>query len=152
MEAVEVKFKRLHENTTIPKRGSELAGGWDVTVTRIEKKEKGLFICYLGFAMNFPKEYKLTLVPRSSLTKTTYVLQNTPALGDADYTGEYQLRFRGIPTGINDSGLTYDEFPFKEGDRVGQLYLEEVIPIKFIEVSELEETERGSGGYGSTGK
>lgn len=44
-----------------------------------------------------------------------------------------------------------DEFPFKEGDRVGQIYLEEIIDIEFNEVEKLEETERSEGGFGSTG-
>lgn len=158
---MKVEFKKLHENAVIPERATELAGGWDVTAVEIEKVTNDFVICHLGFALSIPKGYKLTLVPRSSLTKTHWVLQNSPGLGDCDYRGEYQLRFRAIPIGykknqfINISNITnleYEPFPFEVGDRVGQVYLEEVIPIEFDVVDELSETKRGGGGFGSTSK
>ena len=152
----QIKIKKLHPNATIPKQATELAGGWDVTVTEIEQKEVDLVICKLGFALQLPKNYKLTLVPRSSLTKTKWFIQNSPGLGDADYLQEYQLRFRALPNCVYKDGYTgilvfeYPEFPYKVGDRIGQVYLEEVIPIEFIEVDEFDfENERG--GYGHTG-
>ena len=155
-----VKIKKLHKNAVIPKQATKLAGGWDVTVTDIEQVEEDFVICKLGFALDLPEGYKLTLVPRSSLTKTKWILQNSPGLGDADYKGEYQYRFRALPNGIEvhknkyDTliGLSYPEFPYKEGDRIGQVYLEEVIPIEFEEVEELTSSERGEGGFGSTDK
>ena len=157
---MQVKIKKFHKDAVTPKQATEFAGGWDVTVTEIKKVEDDLVICKLGFALQLPKGYKLTLVPRSSLTKTHWVLQNSPGLGDCDYRGEFQLRFRGIPIGYEKnpfknmgetvSNLTYEQFPFKIGDRVGQAYLEEVIPMEFKVVDELSETKRGEGGFGST--
>lgn len=154
---MEVKFKRLHDNAVIPAKATELAGGWDVVVTEIIQDEYDFVICKLGFSLQPPRNHKITLVPRSSLTKTRWILQNSPGLGDADYTGEYQFRFRAIPeaTGAlngNNSFLFYPSFPFEVGDRIGQIYLEEVIPIEFIEVDELAKTDRGESGYGSTNK
>jgi dUTP pyrophosphatase len=160
---IKIKFKKLHENATIPKQGSELAGGWDVTATEIIQESEDFVICKLGFALEFPEKYKLTLVPRSSLTKTKWILQNSPGLGDADYKGEFQYRFRALSDGVvkkNTSGglimdyfeLTYPKFPFEVGDRIGQIYLEDVIPIEFELVEELSETKRGDNGFGSTGK
>lgn len=152
-----VKFKKLHPGAEFPKQATKLSGGWDVKVTEIEKVADDLVICKLGFALELPKGYKLTLVPRSSLTKTNWIIQNSPGLGDADYSGEYQLRFRALPVGyqIHPFGtnglLKYPEFPYKQGDRIGQVYLEEVIPIEWEVVEELSESERGEGGYGSTG-
>lgn len=75
---MKIKFKRLHEKATIPKQATDLAGGWDVTVTKIEKVKEDLVICKLGFALQLPKNYRLILVPRSSLTKTKWILQNSP--------------------------------------------------------------------------
>lgn len=152
---MKVDFKKINKNALLPARASELAGGWDVTVTEIEKIGDDLVICKLGFALALPKGYKLTLVPRSSLTKTHWVIQNSPGLGDEDYRGEYQLRFRCIPSGIKIKSLgvyelEYEEFPFKIGERVGQVYIEEVIPIEFNIVDELSESIRGDGGFGST--
>lgn len=161
---MQVKIKKLHPDAVIPKQASELAGGWDVVATEIIEESDDFVICKLGFALQPPTNYKITLVPRSSLTKTNWILQNSPGLGDPDYLGEYQYRFRCIPintdleywddhgfiTNIND-GLKYQEFPYKVGDRIGQIYLEEIIPIEFIEVDELSNTDRGTGGFGSTG-
>jgi len=150
---MKIRFKKLHENATTPKQATRLSGGWDVIVTEIVQEADDFVICKLGFALGIPEGYKLTLVPRSSLTKTTWILQNSPGLGDCDYTGEYQFRFRAIPTGFDTyTGLPmYTNFPFSEGERIGQVYLEEVIPMEFQEVDELRVTDRGDGGFGSTG-
>lgn len=168
---MDVKIKRNHKDAVIPKQASELAGGWDVVATEIIQEADDFVICKLGFSLQPPPNYKITLVPRSSLTKTKWILQNSPGLGDADFVGEYQYRFRCIPDGVEIDYLVieelggsfigtsdqsiklyYQQFPFKVGDRIGQIYLEEVIPITFIEVDKLSSTERGSGGYGSTNK
>jgi dUTP pyrophosphatase len=154
MKKVEIKFKKLHPDAVLPKKMSELAGGFDVTVVEIKKEEPDFVICKLGFALQFPADYRLVLVPRSSITKTHWVQQNSPGTGDADYLGEYQYRFRGIPMGVvpDSTALYYEEFPFKVGDRIGQIYLQEIIDMDFILTDELEETVRGEGGFGHTGK
>ena len=152
-----VKFKKLHPNAVIPKQATELAGGWDVTCTEIVQESSDFVICKLGFALEIPAGYKVTLVPRSSFTKYKWILQNSPGLGDASYVGEYQYRFRAIPCGISTFGahinhtIQYPAFPYVVGERIGQIYLEEVIPIEFEEAEELSETIRGTGGFGSTG-
>lgn len=151
-----INLQRLHPDAVVPKRSTELAGGWDVVATEMIKESKDFVIYKIGWAMQPPEGYKITLVPRSSLTKTKWILQNSPGLGDADYRGEYQYRFRAIPNDVVFTGvfhvLDYECEPFQVGDRIGQIYLEEVIPIEFEEVSELPSTNRGTGGFGSTGK
>ena len=149
-----VKFKKLHPNAVIPKQATELAGGWDVTCTEIVQESPDFIICKLGFALQPPVGYRVILVPRSSFTKTKWVMQNAPGTGDADCLGEYQYRLRALPIKNNILGTAfeYPEVPFKVGDRIGQIYLEEVIPIEFEEVEELSQTERGTGGFGSTNK
>ena len=141
-----IKFKRLHKNAVIPKQASEGAGGWDVVATHITIIPS-CAICELGFAVEIPKGYKLTIVPRSSLTKSYWTILNSPCLIDSDYRGQIMVIFRAIP---NDS--IYTDFPYKVGDRIAQCYLEEVIPMEFEEVDELSNTDRGSGGFGSTNK
>ena len=150
---MKVKIKKLHPNAVIPKQASEFAGGWDVVTTEIIQQDIDFVICKLGFAIELPVGYKLTLVPRSSFTNYRWILQNSPGLGDQDYLGEYQYRFRALPvkkSRYNDE-LGYPIFPYKVGDRIGQVYLEEVIPIEFEEVKELSDTIRGDGGFGSSG-
>jgi dUTPase len=83
----------LHKDAVIPKQTTKLSGGWDVTCTEITQEKPDFVICKLGFALQPPPNYKVTLVPRSSLTKTNWIVQNSPGLGDADYLGEYQFVF-----------------------------------------------------------
>lgn len=148
-----VKIKKLHENAVIPKKATELAAGHDVTVTEIIQEADDFVICKLGFALTPPPGYKVVLVPRSSLTKTKWILQNSPGQGDEDYRGEYQFRFRALPSTAkyNNGTLIYQDFPYKVGDRIGQMFIEKVIDFEFEEVEELSVTERNTGGYGSTG-
>jgi dUTP pyrophosphatase len=151
-----IRIKKLNELAQIPKQAHAFDGGWDVVCTEIEQVAEDFVICKLGFALEVPERYKLTLVPRSSLTSTHWIVQNSPGLGDAHYRGEYQYRFRALPTGVFRKSnavykLSYPEFPYKVGDRIGQVYLEEVIPMTFKEVDYLYESERNTGGYGSTG-
>ena len=152
---MKVKIKKIHKDAVLPEQATELAAGHDVVATEIIQEADDFVVCKLGFALTPPPGYKVVLVPRSSLTKTKWILQNSPGQGDEDFTGEYQYRFRCIPSGVNTkmSGytLSYDKFPYNVGDRIGQIFLDDVIKFEFEEVSELSSTERGEGGFGSTG-
>jgi len=168
MTNIEVKFKKLHENALIPEAKSVGAGAMDVTCTEIVKKE-GYMCCKLGFATDIPAGYRAICVPRSGITKTGWILANGVGVIDSDYRGEWELRFIPVPKGLLSN---YDElnkgtidgepceiattivirdFPYQVGDRVGQIFLEKVINIAFTPVDELEDSARGTGGFGSTG-
>lgn len=149
-----VQLKKINENVELPKMASELAGAYDVKASKIEKVSDDFYICYLGFALTPNEGQRVMISPRSGITKTKWIMQNSPGVGDEDYTGEYQIRFRCIPSGfdIENNKFIYEEFPYKIGERVGQIYLENVIPMEFEVVEELKETKRGSGGFNSTGK
>ncbi len=151
---MKVKIQKIHNKAQIPAKATEFAGGWDCVATEIIQENEDFVIVKLGFKLEFDPKYKLTLIPRSSLTKTKWVLQNSPGLGDADYRGEYQFRFRALPIGVrlSNSTLMYEPFPYQVGDRVGQCYFEEVIPVEWEETKDLSDTVRGEGGYGSTNK
>ncbi len=156
---MKIYIKKLHPLATIPKQGTLFAGGWDVTLTDIEY-EGDLTVAKLGFALQIPAGYRLMIQPRGSFTKTRWIMQNTPGLGDADFFGEYKLKFRPIPISVDFTTtlarpvpfLTYDPFPFKIGERIAQCYLEKVIPIEFEEVEQLNKIgSRDDAGYGTTG-
>ena len=151
-----VKIKKLDERAVTPTKTSNFAAGMDVTVNSIEKVSDDFVICHLGFALQPPINYKVMIVPRSSITKTNWVMQNSPGIGDPDYIGMYQIRFRAIPNGVimigNEPKLMYPSFPYEVGDRIGQIFLQEIIDVKFDEVQELNPTERGDGGFGHSGK
>jgi len=162
-----IKFKRLHPFFVIPTKATKYAACFDVVVTELVVKSPSKVYCKLGFSCELPKGYKLELVPRSSLTKTNWVLTNSPGQGDYDYRDEYQMRFTCIPSWVNyaSSGYThlsntpvgeyelgYDDFPYEIGDRVGQVFLTKVEDVDWYEVEELNDPESNrDGGFGSTG-
>jgi dUTP pyrophosphatase len=141
---MKVKFKKLKENAKLPTKGSVEAGAYDVYATSIEYIGRDTFSYGLGFAVEIPNGYRLMIVPRSSFTKTNYLMQNTPAIIDSDFRAEISLRFRSL----SETKVP----PYGIGERIAQCYLEKVIDIEFEETSTLTDSERGSGGYGSTGK
>jgi len=158
--SIEVKIQKLHKDAKTPEMMSKSAGAYDLYVTEIVKKSNRFIVCKLGFALQPPKTHRVVLSPRSSLTKHDWFMNNSPGVGDADYTGEYQMRFRATPIDVKlktvgeevKLELVYPEFPYVEGDRVGQMYLEKIEKINWKEVDKLDETDRGDGGFGSTGK
>jgi dUTP pyrophosphatase len=141
---------KLIEGGKMPQKMSNKAACYDVFVREIEQKTPDFAIVYLGFKLTPPEGYELSLKPRSSLTKTMWIVQNSPGVGDEDYTGEYQIRFRALPDGVFRGKLTYSVFPYKVGDACGQICLQKTINIDWEKVEDLEKTERGEGGFGST--
>ena len=147
---MKVKIKRLHENSVIPKLSTAGSACVDVVATKIIDNLKFATV-FLGFSTAIPEGYKAVIAPRSSFTQKGWILQNTPCQIDADYRGEWMLKFEAIPI-YGSRDFKYYDFPYKPGDRVAQVWIEKVLPLEFEEVEELESTERGSGGFGSTGK
>jgi dUTP pyrophosphatase len=152
-----IKIKKIDDTVKTPIQGTELAGGWDVFCHEIEVVDEAHVICKLGFALQPPSNYKVMMAPRSSLTKTKWLVQNLPMIGDADFRGYYQIRFRCLPEmnerySYGEQPFKYEPFPFKVGERIAQMWVEEVIPIFFERTDELNETVRGEGGWGSSGR
>ena len=145
---LKIKFQKLTEDTRMPIKGSESAGAYDVYAHSITS-ENGKVKVGLGFKTEIPKGYKGIIVPRSNLTKYHWVLNNSFGIIDADYRGEWMAIFTAIPG--KEFADDYQNFPYGIGDRVAQIYFEEVLPVSFDVVPELEQSERGEGGFGSTG-
>jgi dUTP pyrophosphatase len=132
---------KIIEGGKMPVKMTEGAACFDVFARDIEIK--GESICVeLGFATEFDCRTKGIVIARSSLAKTGWVIPNSIGIIDSDYRGEWKAYF----TCLGDQ-----PFPYKEGDRVAQIYFDEVLQVKFFEVEELSQTDRGVGGYGSTG-
>jgi len=150
---MEIKFKRLHELAKIPELATVGSACADLYITEIETLINKVTV-KLGFATEIPIGFKCCIVPRSSFSHCGWVMANSPGQIDSDYRGEWMVKFEGIPYSTNKSYgfFTPAPFPYKVGDRVAQVYLEEVKRLTFIEVDELSNTVRGSGGFGSTGK
>lgn len=141
---INIKFKKINENAIIPYKGSKNAACFDLVATEV-LIQGNLVTVSFGFSTEIPKGYKAVIVPRSSLTGTDWIMQNSPGQIDSDYRGTWFVKFKNI-------SFSKHEFPYQEGNRVAQCYFEQVIEAEFIEEKELEMTERNDGGFGSTGK
>lgn len=141
---VDVKVKRLSPDAVLPKYAKANDAGQDLTA--ISKVETQKYIEYgTGLALEIPRGYVGLIYPRSSLSNYDMVLANHVGVIDADYRGEIKFRFKKTNEGA------YAKY-YEVGDRIGQLIVVPFPVVQWEEVSELEETERGSGGYGSSGK
>lgn len=145
LNILEVKFKKLHEDSILPYYSSEDAAGLDCTVYSKNYNHKTHCWEYgLGFAVEIPKGYVGLVFPRSSICNTGLELSNAVGVVDSDYRGEVMVKFY--------ENITANIKEYKIGERACQLIIIPYPKIKVIEAKELSETKRGKGGYGSTGK
>jgi len=140
---LQVKFKKLHADAKLPIKGSEHAACFDVYATSIEKSGPCKTTVGLGFATEIPTGWKGVIVPRSNLTKHHWTVVNSPGQIDSDYRGEWKVIFSSTRENVI--------FPYGVGERVAQIFFEQVNTVEFIEVDELDSSNRGEGGFGSTG-
>ena len=142
---MQVRVKKLHENAVIPAYGKPGDAGLDLTATSIEKDSYGNVVYGTGLAIEIPAGYVGLIFPRSSNSKTDLYLTNHVGVVDSGYRGEIMFKFRANPSLIN-------AVIYQVGDRVGQLIIIPYPQIELTEASELSDSERGEGGFGSTGK
>ncbi len=142
----EILIKRLSKDVVLPKYETEGSSGLDLAAN-IEKKIK-IFpgkseIIPTGLAVAIPKNFEIQIRPRSGLAANSQIsVLNTPGTIDADYRGELKVILINLSDRV---------FVVEKGLRIAQMVLCPVIKATFKEVTELESTERGSGGFGSTG-
>lgn len=148
MKIMEVKLKRLAEEAVIPTYAKPGDAGMDLTAISVEfDASNDNYIYHTGIAVEIPEGYVGLLFPRSSNCKTNAYMTNHVGVIDSGYRGEIMLTYK------NRSGNnTFADKPYSVGDRVGQIIIMPYPQIHFVEVTELSETERGTGGHGSTGK
>lgn len=145
-DTVSVQVKRLpHGNgLDLPRYATEGAAGMDVVSAETVTLQPGArHAVATGLAVAIPQGFEIQVRPRSGLAlKHGITVPNTPGTIDSDYRGELKVIM------INHGA---DPFPIERGDRIAQLVLAPVTQAGWNEVQELDETERGSGGFGSTG-
>jgi len=143
---MKVKIKKLSAEAVIPTYAKEGDAGMDLVATSI--KFDGTQITYgTGLVIEIPEGFVGLVFPRSSIRKTSLSLSNSVGVIDSGYRGEIQATFNKIQ-GIDNIGRD----SYKVGDRICQIMIIPHPPVNFIEVEELNNTERGEGGFGSTGK
>jgi dUTP pyrophosphatase len=138
---VKIKFKKLNKRAEIPFYAKDGDAGMDLVATTLVRTSK-FFEYGTDLAMEIPKGYVGLLFPRSSISKTDHFLRNSVGVIDSGYRGEIKLRM-SIPA--------LGETEYLIGDKVGQLILMKLPWVEIEEVEELSDTDRGEGGFGSTG-
>lgn len=142
---VTVPIKRLDPTVELPQyayegdAGLDLRASEDVTLAPFERR-----LIATGLAVAIPEGYAGFVQPRSGLAlKQGLSMANTPGLIDAHYRGE--LKICAINLDPRES------IHIRRGDRIAQLVIQQVPPVRLVEVDELSDTDRGSGGFGSSG-
>ncbi len=150
---MKVKIKKLQQDAVIPKYSKTGDAGMDLVATSKNEDEYGNMVYGTGLSFEIPIGYVGLLFPRSSNAKTHLLLSNSVGVIDSGYRGEVLFKFKKTYNDIIENSLFHNvDYDYYEGDKIGQLIIMPYPQIEFEEVDELSETERGSGGYGSTGK
>lgn len=141
---MKIKFKKINSLAKLPTRGSEGAAGLDLySIENCKILPGERKIISTGLAIELPFSYEGQIRPRSGMAaKSGITVLNTPGTIDYGYTGEIKVIL------INLSNSPYEINPY---DRIAQLVIQKVEIFDPVEVLELEKTERGDGGFGSTG-
>jgi dUTP pyrophosphatase len=154
-----VKIKKLKPNAVIPTYAKDGDAGMDLVATEIIKDTPEQITYGTGIAMEIRDGFVGLVFPRSSIRKTGLQLSNSVGVIDSGYRGELQATFNKL----FGSERMYDEVKasdvsdidtndfYKVGDRIAQIMIIPHPPIEFVEAEELSNTERGEGGFGSTG-
>ena len=138
-----VKIKKLHKDAVIPKYQTSGSGCFDLTVNSIKSQSKNMITYGTGLSFEIPENFIGNIYPRSSIVKTGVRLANNVGKIDSDYRGEVLVVF----------DIINQDLPIYEvGERCCQMEIVPVIQVEFEEVSNLSVSDRGEGGYGSTGK
>lgn len=138
-----VKVKKLDSNAVIPSYSKVGDAGMDLTITK-EIENTSFSVSYgFGIAMEIPQGYVGLIFPRSSVRNQDLILSNCVGVIDSGYRGELQATFKKT------QGL--DSIKYKVGERGAQIIILPYPTIYMTEVPELSDTERGTGGFGSTG-
>ena len=142
---MKIKLKRLSKDAKVPTYGTENAAALDLYAVEDVMFKSGDIKCIKsGWAFEIPEGYYVEIMPRSGLSiKNELIMPNAPGIVDSDYRGEVYNYMKFLKEN--------SVFSIKRGDRYAQMMIKKVILVEFEEVKELNDTGRGSGGFGSTG-
>jgi dUTP pyrophosphatase len=141
---MKIKVKKINENAVIPKYSKPGDAGLDLTAVSIVSNTTSQVIYDTGLAIEIPEEHVGLIFPRSSICNYELELSNSVGVVDSGYRGTIRFVFNKT------NGI--DSLKYKVGDRIGQLLILPYPEIELVEVNELNDSERGHKGFGSTGK
>ena len=141
---MKIRFKKLSPSAVMPSKAHASDAGFDMTCTRYEVTNGELFTYHTDIAVEIPDGHVGLLFPRSSIYKQDLLLTNSVGVVDSGYRGEVMFKFKPIAYEVKQH--------YQVGDRIGQLIIIPYPYIEFVEAEELSDSERGEGGYGSSGR
>ncbi|NHB17398.1 dUTP diphosphatase [Helicobacter pylori] len=141
---MKIKIQKIHPNALIPKYQTEGSSGFDLhAVEEVVIKPHSVGLVRIGICLSLEVGYELQVRTRSGLALNHQVMVlNSPGTVDNDYRGEIKVIL---------ANLSDKDFKVQVGDRIAQGVVQKTYKAEFIECERLDETSRGSGGFGSTG-
>ncbi len=141
---MKIKIQKIHPNALIPKYQTEGSSGFDLhAVENATIKPHSVGLVRIGICLSLEVGYELQVRTRSGLALNHQVMVlNSPGTVDNDYRGEIKVIL---------ANLSDKDFAIQVGDRIAQGVVQKTYKAEFIECKQLDETLRGSGGFGSTG-
>lgn len=141
-----VKVKKLVPEAVLPKKAHGSDAGYDLVAVSRMVDEDGAVVYGTGLAFEIPEGYVGFVFPRSSVAKKDLVLSNCVGVIDAGYRGEVMAKFKPLYRRLVVPSL------YEVGERICQIVFVQLPGVQFVESDVLGESERGAGGYGSSGK
>ena len=141
---MKIKVKRLNELAILPTKAHSTDAGFDLYATSKTYDNDGNVVYGCGLAFEIPEGYMGLVFPRSSNANKLLLLSNSVGVIDAGYRGEVTAKFKRL--------YPISQGEYAIGERFAQLIVMPIPAVEFEEAEELSESERGVGGYGSSGK
>lgn len=142
---MKIEFEKLNKLAVIPKIANKGDAGADLTATSIDINNNTKIISYgTSIAVKIPYGYVGLLFPRSSVYKKNLTMANSVGVIDSGYRGEIIVKFKADMIGLDNY--------YEVGERIGQLVIVPIPNVEYVEVEDLGKSERGNGGFGSSGK
>lgn len=152
-KGLNIKVKKLVPEATMPKKAHPTDAGFDLIAVSRQIDDRGNIVYGTGLAMEIPKGYAGFLFPRSSNADYDLSLTNCVGVVDSGYRGEIKAKFKPHFTSVVGFNLYHNQdAEYKIGDKFIQIIIMPYPEVEYMEADELSPSDRGKGGYGSTGK
>lgn len=155
---MKVRFKKLAPDAVMPSKAHPTDAGFDLTATSLRLDEDGCITYGFGLSLEIPKGYVGLIFPRSSIAKKDLMLTNAVGVIDSGYRGEVKAKFKPAMVFDDFYGEIKATFPddytriYEAGQKIAQIIIMPYPEVEFEEADELSDSDRGEGGFGSTGK
>lgn len=140
---MKIKIKKLNPLAVVPKKAHQTDAGFDLHAVSKNYDDDGNVVYGCGLAFEIPEGYMGLVFPRSSNARTSLLLSNSVGVIDSGYRGEVTAKFKSISP--------LHEAEYKIGERFAQIIFLPIPNVELEVVEELSDSERGIGGYGSSG-